>query len=223
MAHRPMASFPAWLLMAVAGSQSGLAAPIFQAEATRVFNFAGGCDFSLLESDGVVRSRRLDFMAMSRTAGAALPAPGTPIFLDHDEHVTFSMRKGKGTTRLSMDATIQELLSANANNGGQEAARLFRAENLRAQAVNLSTAGDPFRFRFSASIGSVGSARYEPTAGGFLVDASFDVFFDVSLDDGATWQTVAAPLHLELIPAPSTAMAILIPCLSIVGRRRRAS
>ncbi|MBY0111497.1 MAG: hypothetical protein K2Y21_01645 [Phycisphaerales bacterium] len=222
MAHRPMASFPAWLLMAVAGSQSGLAAPIFQADATRVFNFAGGCDFSVLESDGVVRSRRLDFMTMSRTAGAALPVPGTPIFLDHDEHVTFVMRKGKGTTRLSMDATIQELLSADSGNRAEEAARLFRAENLRAQAVDLSTAGNSFRFRFSQSIGSVGSARYEPTAGGFLVEASFEVFFDVSVDDGATWQTIATPLSLALIPAPSTALTILVPCLALAGRRRRS-
>jgi hypothetical protein len=76
-------------------------------------------------------------------------------------------------------------------------------------------------FRFNES-GSLGSARYDPAAGGFLVESSFMAVFDVSLDEGASWQTIGTPLNLQLIPAPSTVLTLLVPFLPVAGRRRRA-
>ncbi|MBS0190812.1 MAG: hypothetical protein U0573_02830 [Phycisphaerales bacterium] len=217
MAH-VTSSRSAYLLLAIAGSQYGLASPIFQTDDTRRFNFAGGLDFSLTENDGQLHNWHVDVMTISRSPGAALPSAGTPIFLDHDEHVTMVAYREKKATRASMDASIQELLSADPGNAGPDTNRLFRAENIRSQALDMNL--QSARVRFSSVLPGRGEARYAPAPGGFLVDSFFDVFLEISLDDGATWQTISDPIHMDVIPSPAGVVPLL--GLAPICRRRRA-
>jgi hypothetical protein len=55
----------------------------------------------------------------------------------------------------------------------------------------------------------------------YRISGFFDVFFDVSLDDGASWHSIPTPIRWEVVPAPSTVALMGLSGLLAVRRRRR--
>ncbi|HEX2474538.1 MAG TPA: hypothetical protein VHK01_07330 [Lacipirellulaceae bacterium] len=88
-------------------------------------------------------------------------------------------------------------------------------------ALDLS---DPpgFRFRESPTLQSTGVTTVEdpcPVCGapfiGFVISSYFDVFSEVSIDGGATWNPAASSFRIEQIPEPGTLSLASICCIGV--------
>jgi hypothetical protein len=75
---------------------------------------------------------------------------------------------------------------------------------------------------------STGQITFTEIGGGlYQVDSFFDIFTELSVDGGNTWIPSSAPLHLEMLPEPSTVLlsalgSIAIGVAAFYRRRRRA-
>ena len=54
------------------------------------------------------------------------------------------------------------------------------------------------RVRESPTKASTGEVRIQPTTGGYMISSFFDVWTEISLDGGGTWEAAPAPAHMEL-------------------------
>lgn len=69
---------------------------------------------------------------------------------------------------------------------------------------------------------SIGHARVLPQQGGlYQIDSFFDVFFEISIDDGQTWLPATnGAVRYQLVPAPGAAGLLALGGLTLMRRKR---
>ncbi len=106
--------------------------------------------------------------------------------------------------------------------GSGTTSRFFETEMLSLDLVS----GSPILFRESSTLPSTGQATIDSLpGGGFRIDSFFDVFMEISLDDGATWSPSQGSTRLESTPEPSSLILIATGALAFgfLLRRRCAT
>lgn len=89
--------------------------------------------------------------------------------------------------------------------------------------VDIPGLPPPVLIRESPTRASTGSMRFtEAPDGSFRIESFFDIFFELSPDQGQTWLPAQSATRLELIPAPSVAGLGFMGLLQAARRRRRA-
>ncbi len=91
--------------------------------------------------------------------------------------------------------------------------------------LQLDFAAAGFMLRESPTLASTGQASSQDEGGGQIrIDSFFDVFVELSLDNGTTWIPSTAPLRLTLqraIPEPGGLALAGLALLLLAGCRRR--
>lgn len=93
--------------------------------------------------------------------------------------------------------------------------------------VSMSLSGvlpiGPIQIREGALRASTGQTTITNLGGGLYdIDSFFDVFTELSVDGGATWQAdQMAPARLTLVPEPATLCLVGLGALAVLRRRRR--
>ena len=72
---------------------------------------------------------------------------------------------------------------------------------------------------------SAGQTTITTVTGGFQINSFFDVFTELSLDNGATWNAASGPEHLVggAVPEPASVLAIVAGVTGLLIRRRKRS
>lgn len=141
---------------------------------------------------------------------------------------TLSAHVGTGSLRFTDNAGLDSLLSfqyqmqlaarRRDGSGGTRATMDIALEG-------MSFAGLPswIMIRESPTLSSVGIATVDNLgAGQFRIAAAFDIYTEISLDNGQSWIAASGPVQLDLIPTPSAAALIGLGGLIATRRRRYA-
>lgn len=93
--------------------------------------------------------------------------------------------------------------------------------------ITFGTSEGPIMLRESPTLASIGQTDITDLGGGlYHVDSFFDVFFEVSLDSGQSWEPYSTAVHLTMVPEPSTMVLATISAGLLVPwwwrRSRRA-
>lgn len=138
-----------------------------------------------------------------------LPAPplGTSAKSTFQAQVEFDYSLGGGApfTHGAAQAIIAVLATARQGAGTQQ---IHDTEMLQ---LDLTGNLPGLMIRESPTLPSRGQLTAGPTGGGFLVSSFFDVFLEVSTDNGQTWQPLDPPQHLDLRVDPATVAAVPEP------------
>lgn len=89
--------------------------------------------------------------------------------------------------------------------------------------MSLSGGGLPagVRVRESPTLQSLGRTTMTDVGGGlYRIDSFFDVFTELSIDDGQTWMPSSGSLHLNGVPEPTT-LGVLAGAWAILVHRQR--
>jgi len=81
----------------------------------------------------------------------------------------------------------------------------------------------PVMIRQSPTLPTIGQTTITPIGGGmFHIDSFFDVFTELSLDNGVTWTPSTSSTHVDLnpVPEPNTGLLVFAGLLGLGGRRR---
>lgn len=86
----------------------------------------------------------------------------------------------------------------------------------------LSLPGSTISIRQSPTTQSTGGSTITPLpAGQYRIESFFDVWVELSIDDGQTWTPATnGPSHIELVPAPGMAPVLGLGALITLRRRR---
>jgi len=57
--------------------------------------------------------------------------------------------------------------------------------------------------------------------GGYMIDSFFDIFTEISVDDGLSWVPSSGPVHMEGTPEPATLSLLTLGGLALLRRSRR--
>ena len=93
-------------------------------------------------------------------------------------------------------------------------------------AMNLSATilGAPVRIRESPTLRSLGRTSIDDIGGGmFRIDSFFDVFTELSIDDGASWTPSDGSTRMTLVPEPGTTLLLLSGMLVMLVQRLSGS
>ena len=83
-------------------------------------------------------------------------------------------------------------------------------------------AGSGVMIRESPTLQSTGQTVVQPVGGGlFHIDSFFDVFTELSLDNGASWMPSSGPTHVTLEPVPEPGTLLWGAALGIFAGARR--
>ena len=133
----------------------------------------------------------------------APPAPGASITLDRDTTVQIEYTTDSGVTWtwLSCDATVTQRFTAIATFSDGYSTEML------ALSLNGLPPGQPFRIRESPTRASLGRTSISQVSGGSRISGFFDIFTEVSIDDGTTWLPAARPMHCDLQAATAQPIA----------------
>ncbi len=134
--------------------------------------------------------------------GILPPIPGAP--QTHNFNATFEME-------ISMDTglTWQSVVVTNVGNTVQVGwnstvgNEWIYTNNMRAFSASGSGLPAGVKIRQSTMSPSLGQTRIYPTPGGYWISSFFDVYTELSLDNGLTWAPASSPAHVELRPDPA--------------------
>jgi hypothetical protein len=133
------------------------------------------------------------------------PPPGVRQTHQFGSRVDFEVSTDGGATFQpatgQADVRVQVMQS-----GGGATQRIYDTEML---ALDL-TAG-PFKLRESPTLPSRGKTSIRQVSGGYMVASFFDIFTEISLDDGATWLPAVQAANVELRADPLSVPAIPAP------------
>ena len=124
----------------------------------------------------------------------APPAPGSSLTLDRDTtvEIEYTLNGGATWSTLSCDATVTQRFTAIATFSDGVSSELL------AISLNGLPPGQPFLIRESPSRRSLGEQRSSPVSGIYRTTGFFDIFFEASIDGGATWLPETRPTRCEL-------------------------
>jgi hypothetical protein len=149
----------------------------------------------------------------------AFPGPGVPPAIDSFFDVFFELEisaigpgSQNGTAHsisYPLTGSVQVLTQPDSNFDG-----VFATEVL---SLNLSGGG--ILIRESPTLASTGTGVVTP--GGYYISSFFDVFTELSIDGGVTWQPSTAPLHITRVPEAGSTGAMMLVALGILAVVRR--
>jgi hypothetical protein len=145
------------------------------------------------------------------TQGLPPPPPGGSQTHNFGSFVTFMLSMNGGGTwqQVTAPASVQALVSSSMDSG---ATRYFNTEML---SLNIQGGGLPpgVMVRESPTRQSLGRTSMTPNpGGGYAMDSFFDIFTEVSVDGGQSWNpAVSEPAVVGLTPYPFAPFAITCP------------
>jgi hypothetical protein len=85
--------------------------------------------------------------------------------------------------------------------------------------LQLDLTGGGIMIRESPTLASTGQTMITDVGGGiFRIDSFFDVFTELSLDNGLNWTPATGPARVQLVPEPAS-LALLLIGLGVMGLR----
>ena len=134
-------------------------------------------------------------------ANFAPPAPWSTNIHNFGSTVTCLLSMGPGQPFMPVTANADCQVSVGSS-GFQSSEQVFQTEML---SLNLSGGSLPpgVMVRESPTRHSTGEARFTSTPGGYRISSFFDIFTEVSLDNGNTWTAADSPGYMELHIDPS--------------------
>ncbi len=215
-------------LLAVTGAPNALARPHYTTFGGMRFDYQAassgpGSTIGFLLPDGnILEVSAMVLQENPPQTGSTLPTPGTPIFAEFDAHASFDSHRRNSLTvrRESMDASsLRMSIFADPTNGGPEGHRGFSIEMLSMDLAG-GTLPPGMLLRESPTRVSGGRLSMDAAPGGFIIDSFFDVWTELSLDDGQNWIPADSALRMVSVPTPSV-LTPIAATLIFAGRRRR--
>ena len=134
-----------------------------------------------------------------------LPALGTSQTESFSSEVDFDVSTDNGLTFQpasgTANVTVQVTHSQDANGHS-----FFDTEMLQ---LDLSSGG--VLLRESPTLHSTGQTTVRPVAGGYMISSFFDLFTELSVDGGISWQPAQQAGHVEMHPDPKQATPVSEP------------
>jgi autotransporter-associated beta strand protein len=117
------------------------------------------------------------------TTGTLPPPLGTTQIHTFDSQLDFELSTDNGNTFQGVSAPATTTVSVT-HSSDAEGIESYDTEMLSLDAQGLPNG---IRLRESPTLQSLGQTSIEPTPGGYMVSSFFDVFTEISLDNGVTW------------------------------------
>lgn len=158
-------------------------------------------------------------------SGAEFPEPGMIVSISLDTGGDLNLRTAGGPDRRhSIAMTRAEMLvMGSMGNGDPSTLRGFDME-LLALSISGPNFPDGYLIRESPTLASLGHLTIQPApgrgTGGFIVDSFFDVFFELSTDNGQNWTPAVSSVRLTGVPTPMSLLPIAMAG-AFAARRRR--
>ncbi|MGD0596520.1 MAG: MopE-related protein [Sedimentisphaerales bacterium] len=135
------------------------------------------------------------------TAGVVPPPPGSPVTHNFGSQVEFEISFNDGTTYTSITANAANTMQIayQSSSGGED---IYQTEMLQ---MDISGGGLPpsVMIRESPTLVSAGQTHIKPIPGGYMICSFFDIYTEISTDNGGTWMPVSSPAHVELKVDPA--------------------
>jgi hypothetical protein len=149
-----------------------------------------------------------------------LPPPGSSTTFARSFDVAFDMSLGSGSPPTHIDSffdiTYRIAFAGTETDGTNDYNTEMLSLNLSGSAAS-SGRPIPFMIRESPTLQSLGvhTVNFEPDST-YFITSFFDVFTELSVDNGQTFYPANVPVHLEIAPAPEPA-SIVLGGLGLVG------
>ncbi|HEV3410181.1 MAG TPA: hypothetical protein VG095_07795, partial [Chthoniobacterales bacterium] len=125
----------------------------------------------------------------------ALPPPGIAHELLLEDLVRLQRSTDGGNTFQTITAPAQTRVAIGDLN--RDGVYEMEVRELNAMGGNFGA----LRLRESPTLSSLGRTNLRMAPGGFMIDSFFDVFIELSVNDGQSWTPADQPARLELLPA----------------------
>ena len=142
-----------------------------------------------------------NWSARAFTAGVVPPLPGTPVTHNFGSRVEMEISFDGGTnyTPIRANAANTMKIDYQSSSGGED---IYQTEMLQ---LNISGGSLPsgVMIRESPTLASASETRIKPIPGGYMISSFFDIYTEVSTDNGSTWMPASSPARVELKVDPA--------------------
>lgn len=130
------------------------------------------------------------------------PLPGAPVFHSFGSQVEMEVSFDVGATWLSAasPSSDQMRIIYSGTSGGQN---IYTTE-MTTMSVSGGSLPMGVMIRESPTLASNGQTTIKAISGGYMIDSFFDIFIEVSTDNGMTWAPAQGPTHIDLLVDPAT-------------------
>ncbi len=144
------------------------------------------------------------------TQGILPPTPGSPKTHSFSSTIELQISMDGGGTWLPVvvtNASVTVQVGYNSLSGSET----LYTNNMRA--LSASGGGLPagVQIRQSTMSPSLGLTRIKPVPGGYMISSFFDIYTEVSTDNGGTWIPASSPAHVELKVDPALIAPVAAP------------
>jgi hypothetical protein len=149
------------------------------------------------------------------TASYSPPAPGNTVVHSFGALLDCDVSWDAGLTWSHSSAPATETVKTFADYSGVYEEEMF--------GLDISGGSLPagVMIRESPFLHSDGETTIDPVGDDYRIDSFFDVFTELSLDSGMSWQTSDGSTRVELTPEPSSFIVLFAGVLGLAGMRRR--
>lgn len=141
------------------------------------------------------------------------PIPGAPQTHSFSSTIELQISMDSGLTWLPVvvtNAGVTVQVGWNSTVGGVS----LYTNNMRALSASGSGLPAGVKIRQSTMSPSLGQTRITPVAGGYMISSFFDIYTELSTDNGVTWAPASSPAHVELKVDPQRyAAAVTAPSM----------